>query len=91
MPFGIGPIEILVLMVLFLGVPSGIAFLLIRAVLRSRRSSRVVVEQQRQHQQLAAELDAAQLRLEDLEDKLARAEEQARFAESLLDRRPERG
>jgi hypothetical protein len=83
MQFGIGLVEFLLLSVVLLAVPAGIVFLLIRAVLRRREPSRT----EDHPRQLAAELDAARLRLEELEGKLSRAEDQARFTESLLEGR----
>jgi hypothetical protein len=88
MPFGLGIIEVIVVLVLLIGIPAGAIALGVWAF--TRFSGRDRLGGERQDQQLAAELDSAQLRLEDLEGKLARAEERARFTESLLERRPEK-
>jgi hypothetical protein len=86
MEFGIGPVEFLVLLVVFLGIPLGIVFLLVRAGMRYLKTSKA----EKESLQLSDELDTAQLRLEDLEGKLSRVEDQARFTESLLETRERR-
>jgi hypothetical protein len=88
MPFGLGIIELIVALILLVGIPAGAIALGVWAF--TRFSGRRRLKPAGQDQQLAAELDSAQLRLEDLEGKLARAEERARFTECLLERRPEK-
>jgi type II secretory pathway pseudopilin PulG len=87
MSYGLGLID-LIFALIMLGILAGVIALGVRAV--NRFAGRRRLEETRQDQQFAAELDSAQLRLEDLEGKLARAEERARFTESLLERRPEK-
>lgn len=85
MPFGIGPLELLLLLALFC-VPVGVVALVVRLVSRGRRSDSLPL--QARNPQLAADLQATQLRLEELEAKLARSEERAAFTEALLEARP---
>jgi hypothetical protein len=88
MPFGLGIIELIVVLFLLIGIPAGAIALGVMAF--TRFSGRRRLEADRQDQKLAAELDSAQLRLDDLEGKLARAEERARFTESLFEGRQEK-
>jgi hypothetical protein len=81
MPLGLSVLELL-LVLLVLGAPVGIVVLLVKSVARRSGDDRALGADQ--HMQLKAELDSAQMRLEELEAKLARAEEKASFTESLL-------
>lgn len=83
MPLGLGFIEIL-LALAFLGAPIGLLVLAVRIL--SRRSDPDRHLHRAQNEQLTAELDYAQRRLEDLEARLERTEKKAAFTEALLDR-----
>lgn len=81
MPFGLGLFEALFIFLATFAVPAGAVVLLVRALSRGSSPDRLRAAHEGQ---LAAELDAAHGRVEELEAKLARVEEKAAFDEDLL-------
>lgn len=83
LPFGLGVGE-LILALLILGVPIAVLLLGVKAISRALGSGRS--PRAAENQQLAAELRQAQLRIEELEAKVAQVDEKATFAQELLER-----
>ncbi len=80
MPFGLGLAEAL-LVLLAMAVPVGAVVLLVKTLSRGPAPDRLRGAHERQ---LAAELDSAHARVEELQAKLARVEEKVAFNEDLL-------
>ena len=83
MPFGLGVLELLVVLAV-MGAPIGLLFLGVRAL--SRRSAPGPLLEAR-NGELEAELDSAQRRIEEMEVKLIGMEEKLAFSHDLLEGR----
>lgn len=80
MPFGLGLVETLVVLFVLVALPVAAVVLVVRALRGRERDSLAA-------RQMAEELESARGRLLALEAQLARTEEKAASARSLLDRK----